>query len=91
MAIFNSDTATPQFDTAEYAGQDRPDCCRNCGQSIVGSYFRVNDRMICPSCADLLQRSIPQQSHSAFVRAVLLGGCAAVAGLIAYAAFGILT
>ena len=91
MPIFSLNDPAPQFDTVEYAGQTAADRCHFCGQTVVGSYYRTNDQMACASCTDRLRRGDPEPSHAAFLRAVLLGSCAAAAGLIGYAAFGIIT
>ena len=80
---------TPQFATAEYAGSG--DSCKSCSQPISGSYYRVNGALTCETCSRELQNQIPKDTHAAFVRALLFGSVAAVIGLIAYAAFGIIT
>lgn len=73
----------PQFGTAEYGSSG--DRCALCKQPIGPSYFRVNQAMVCPSCADRVRQTSPQDSHSAFVRAIAAGSGAAVAGMIGYA------
>lgn len=80
---------TPQFATAEYAGSS--DVCKSCNQRISGAYYRINGALACERCTTQLQSQIPTDSHTAFVRAVLFGIGAAIAGLILYAAFGIIT
>jgi hypothetical protein len=75
---------TPQFGTAEY-GTPAGDKCRVCQQPIGASYFRVNDAMVCPSCADKVRRERSLDSHAAFVRALAAGIGAAVVGMIGYA------
>jgi hypothetical protein len=82
-------SSAPQFSRAEYASG--ADACRICGQTIVGSYFRVNNVMACASCADQAQRGQPKDSHLAYSRALMLGIGAAVLGLILYAGFAIVT
>jgi hypothetical protein len=84
-------SSAPQFSRAEYASGPGPDACQICGQTIVGSYFRVNNAMACASCADQAQRGQPKDSHLAYSRALLLGGAAAFLGMVLYAAFGIIT
>jgi len=78
-------SATPQFGTAEYAGKPVGDRCRMCQQPIGGSYYRLNDAMVCASCADKVQRERSQDSHAAFVRAITAGIGAAIVGMIGYA------
>jgi len=80
---------TPQFATAEYAGTG--DVCQACKQKISGAYYRINGALACERCTNQLQSRIPKDSHAAFVRALLFGIGAAIAGLILYAAFGIIT
>jgi hypothetical protein len=82
---------TPQFETAEYPAKPGTDQCKLCGQSIAGKYYRINGGMSCPSCAEKVARERPTDSHAAFVRAVLFGVGGALAGLIVYAVFGIIT
>lgn len=86
-----SPSQTPQFETAEYAKKPGTDQCKFCGQSIAGKFYRVNGGMSCASCAERASRERPADSHAAFVRAVLFGIGGALAGLIVYAAFGIMT
>jgi len=79
---------TPQFGTAEYAPGG--DVCKLCQMPIGASYYRLNDAMVCPSCAEKLQRERRQDTHAAFVRAITAGIGAAIAGLIGYALLAIL-
>jgi len=89
MSLLNPDS-TPQFGTAEYKGQPNLDRCKGCGQPIMGSYYRVGSNLACPSCADRLKREVPQDSHDAFVRALVFGVAAAIVALILYATLTIL-
>src|SRR2546421_639540 len=82
---------TPQFKTAEYIGGAGSDQCKFCRQAIAGSDYRVNGAMACASCAERAQRELPKSSHTHFVRAILFGVGAAIAGIVLYAAFGIIT
>lgn len=81
----------PQFGTAEYADKPGSDLCKSCNQTIAGSYYRINGVLACPSCAQEAERQRPKDSHNAFVRGLLFGGCGALVGLTLYAAFGIIT
>jgi hypothetical protein len=47
--------------------------------------------MTCPACANNVRRGVPQDSAGAFGKAFLAGAAAMVAGLILYAAVGIIT
>jgi hypothetical protein len=80
---------TPQFATAEYAGSG--DVCKSCNQAISGAYYRINGSLACERCTTQLQTQLPKDNHAAFVRALMFGIGAAIAGLIGYAAFGIIT
>lgn len=47
--------------------------------------------MACLDCGQKLQNTVPQDRHSAFVNACLLGAGAAVVGMVLYAAVGAIT
>jgi hypothetical protein len=81
---------TPQFTTAEYSGP-AGDRCAVCQQPVTAYYYRVNGKMACASCAERLQRELPQDSHTAFVRGLIFGIGAAIIGLVFYAGFTIVT
>ena len=81
----------PQFGTAEYAGSPDVDHCQFCQQAIAGEYYRAHGTIACPSCAQQMRGTLAKDSHAAFVRAILFGIGAAVAGLILYATFAIAT
>jgi hypothetical protein len=83
-------SSTPQFGTAEYVATPSNDRCRFCQQPIGSTYYRLNDGMVCPSCAEKMQRDRSQDSHAAFVRGITAGVGAAVLGLIAYATIAII-
>jgi len=82
---------TPQFGTAEYVGTPGNDQCHFCQQPITGSYYRLNGAMACRSCAEKVHSQLPQDSHADYVRGLLFGVGAAIAGLILYATFEIAT
>jgi hypothetical protein len=82
---------TPQFQTAEYASEPGGNQCKFCHQPLMGSYYRINRSMACASCAAQVRQKIPQDSHPAFVRALLFGAGGAILGLILYSAVGIIT
>jgi hypothetical protein len=86
-----ADANTPQFNTAEYAGQPGTDHCDFCQQTIPSRYYRVNNRMACPACTEKAALEVPQDSHAAFMRALLFGVGAAIAGLALYATVEIAT
>jgi hypothetical protein len=81
----------PQFSTAEYGHVPGTERCRVCSNLIGGDYFRVNGLMACPQCASEARNGQPRDSHVAFTRGLLLGIGAAIAGMIAYATFTIVT
>ena len=82
---------TPQFGTAEYVGTPGGDHCQFCHQPIAGTYFRANDAMTCPQCAERMRSELAKDSHAAFVRAILFGVGAAILGMALYATFAIVT
>jgi hypothetical protein len=81
----------PQFATAEYSNKAAATVCKACAQKISGPYYRVNGVPACASCAQRLKEQLPQDSHQAFVRAVLLGIGGAVVGFGIYVAFALST
>jgi hypothetical protein len=81
----------PQFNTAEYAGQPGTDHCEYCQRTIDTRYYRVNDRMACPACTEQAALAVPKDNHVAFMRALLFGAGAAIAGLALYATVEIIT
>ncbi len=85
------DANPPQFNTAEYPGQPGTDSCYFCWQPIATRYYRVNNRMACPACTEKAAHAVPQDSHAAFMRALLFGAGAAIAGLALYATVEIAT
>jgi hypothetical protein len=62
-----------------------------CKQTITARYYRVNGNMACESCTERLQRETPQDSHTNYVRGLLFGVGAAIAGMVLYAGFTIVT
>src|SRR5271157_387721 len=80
-----------QFGTAEYLGSPGADHCQFCQQPITGTYYRVHGAMACRGCAEKAQSELPQYSHADYLRGLLYGVGAAIAGLILYAAFEIAT
>lgn len=91
MSDIQSTKPVPQFSTAEYSNQPAGDACKVCKAPIAGTYYRANGSMVCGSCADRVQRELPQDSHAAFVRALLFGLGGFAIGLTLYAAFVIIT
>jgi hypothetical protein len=81
----------PQFSTAEYTHVPGTERCAICGNAVSGEYYRINGRMACTRCAGEARAGQPLDSHAAFVRALLLGAGAAVAGMAVYATFTIVT
>lgn len=85
-----SSPGTPQFGVAEYKNSGA-EICVGCNKPLTGSYYRVNGKLACDACVQQVKMRSPQDSHSAFVRAILFGIAGAVLGLIIYSAFAILT
>jgi hypothetical protein len=86
-----SGSEVPQFSTAEYAHIPGTERCRICSNLISGEYYRVNSQMACGRCAEEARAGQPSDSHTAFARALLFGVGGAVAGLILYSTFAIVT
>jgi hypothetical protein len=84
-------SGTPQFSTAEYAKEGGADRCKSCGELIGAEYYRVNNAIACPACAQKAAGSLPIDSHAKFVRGVTFGLGGAILGMAIYAACGILT
>jgi hypothetical protein len=85
-----SSQGSPRFGTAEYKGAPAADVCKVCGQALPGVYYRANRAMVCAGCVERVRVSVPNDSHSAFVRGLLFGFGGFVIGLVAYSAITIL-
>jgi hypothetical protein len=81
----------PQFARAEYSEGAGNPACKSCGQPISGAYYQVNGAVICSNCAQQVKDQIPKDSHTSFVRGVLLGIGAAILGLVLYVAVALTT
>ena len=84
-------SSTPQFGTAEYKSASGSDSCKSCQQELTGTYFRINGMLACEKCTRQLQAQTPKDTHAIYVRGILFGVGGAIAGLILYSAFGIIT
>jgi hypothetical protein len=82
---------TPQFGTAEYSNRPETERCSLCQQSVGTSYYRLNSKMVCSSCAQKAKSGLPIESKSAYLKALLYGSVAALAGFILYSTVGIAT
>lgn len=82
---------SPQFGTAEYLGKPGNDHCQFCHQPMAGNYYRINNAMACAGCAEKMRGALATDTHSAYMRALLYGIGAALAGMILYAVFEIAT
>jgi hypothetical protein len=67
------------------------DTCASCGLAVGQWYFRVDNTMSCLNCAQAAKNASSRDSGRTYARALLFGAGGAIAGLIVYAAFGILT
>jgi len=83
-------SSTPQFGTAEYKSTGHQ-ICAGCKKPLSGSYFRINGALACDACTQQIKMRSPQDSHSTFVRGILFGIGGAIAGLILYSTFTIVT
>ena len=80
----------PQFGTLETSTPGGA-ICKVCRNPLAQNYYRAGNNMICGRCADRVRREMPQDSHAAFVRAILCGLVGFAIGLVIYAAFAIAT
>jgi len=87
----NQATQTPQFSTADYGTSQTGDTCKVCKHPVGRTYYRANNAVVCGRCTDNLKRQIPQDSHTAFVRAILFGIGGFAIGMALYAGFVIAT
>ena len=62
-----------------------PKNCAACKQLIEGPYFQVQNHVICPSCAAKIEAGKQTKKPIPWVRLVIYGAGAAVAGSILYA------
>src|SRR6476646_7602625 len=83
----NQGTQTPQFSTADYGTSQTGDTCKVCKHPVGRTYYRANNAVVCGRC----KRQIPQDSHAAFVRAILFGVGGFAVGMALYAGFVIAT
>ena len=84
-------SSTPQFGTAEYQSASGSDRCKSCQQELTGTYFRINGMLACEKCTRQLKAQTPKDTHATYVRGILFGVGGAIAGLILYSAFSIIT
>ena len=84
-------TTPPQFGTAEYKGTASGEICKACNKTISGEYYRVNGAQACAACVEKVKQQMPKDTHAAFMRGILFGIGGAIAGLIVYSLFGIIT
>ena len=87
----NEATQIPQFSTAEYGTSQTGDTCKVCKHPVGRTYYRANNAVVCGRCTDNLKRQLPQDSHTAFVRAILFGIGGFAVGMALYAGFVIAT
>jgi hypothetical protein len=82
----------PQFATAEFASASTPGMtCAACRKPIAGPYFQINGAQACAACANKIRLQIPQDSHAAFVRALVFGSAGALVGFALYVIFALAT
>jgi len=81
-----------QFQRAEAApGASTEHNCAVCKQVIPDTYFQAAGRLVCPTCAGMIQRGTQAPPPASLGRAALYGGAAAIAGCALYATVAILT
>jgi hypothetical protein len=87
----NQANQIPQFSTADYGTSQTGDTCKVCKHPVGRTYYRANNAVVCGRCTDNLKRQLPQDSHAAFVRAILFGVGGFAVGMALYAGFVIAT
>lgn len=87
----NQATQIPQFTTADYGSGPAANICQVCKNPVGRTYYRANAAVVCGRCTDNLKRQLPQDSHTAFVRAILFGIGGFAVGMALYAGFVIAT
>jgi hypothetical protein len=80
----------PQFGTLETSTPGGA-ICKVCQTPLAQTYYRAGNNMVRGRCADRIRREMPQDSHAAFVRAIMCGLVGFAIGLVIYAAFAIAT
>ena len=85
------ESKTPQFTTAEYATNSPASNCPVCKKPISGAYFKIKGRPVCAGCTERIRAQIPQDSHAAFVRALIFGIGGALIGFALYVGFALAT
>jgi hypothetical protein len=87
----DTSNGVPQFATAEFASNSPAMTCAACHRPIPGPYFQINAAQVCADCANKLQEQIPEDSHAAFVRALVFGIAGALVGFALYIIFALVT
>jgi len=63
-----------RFDRAEFAGaQTGAVVCTACQQSIVQSYYTINDKVVCSTCRELRERATDGSGGGRMVKAIFAG------------------
>ncbi|SDG01961.1 hypothetical protein [Terriglobus roseus] len=81
------------FSRVQFPGdeQKQQEQCSYCGRGLETEYFKLQNRMSCGVCVENVQQAFSADTHKAFTQALLWGIPAAILGMIAYAAFEIIT
>jgi hypothetical protein len=87
----NLTSPLPQFGTAEYADKPGSETCQSCHAVISSRYYKVNGALACETCAEILKRQSPADTHKNFIRGLTFGIGGAILGLILYSGFTIIT
>lgn len=85
------ESQTPQFASAEYTQSSPALQCAACRQPVSGPYYQIKGASICADCTANIRAKIPQDSHAAFIRALVFGVAGAVVGFALYVAFALTT
>lgn len=71
-----------QFDNVEHAAPETARACARCSRQITDEYYEIGGQVLCPACAGEIRGS--EGGAKPFLRALALGGGAALLGTIVW-------
>jgi len=66
-------TGTLQFDKAELLGQAATPECSGCKRSLAGTYFQINEQVVCPDCKEGVLAAVMERGADRFFAAIPTG------------------
>jgi hypothetical protein len=73
-----------QFDRAEPVSSASTADCVACASPLAGRYYTINGHSVCPSCTEAHRMAVQEPSSQDYLRALLYGAGAALAGTAVY-------